>query len=446
MSTVSQFIVSNPLASIGFISLLIPILIHLFNPNRGKTVLIGNLQLIKKAINKTVTEVKLRQWLLLATRLTFLSILTLIIIELIFPKTSSEEQNQAVFVTPAWLQQASEQEKEKVLSTHLEQATHLMTPGFKSITQLSKQKDFPLDNYSLDSLLSEASAKHLLAAKNTIYFNQRTDFLALNRNSLFAINTKETSIEWVQLEESSPNSNQAIPISIFYSSDRAADYKLLHLAFDSLLTTRPQLSIRYLPLPESSGDQLFKQLDNRVPEDTTSEVFFWLSSKPVPEALQQEIRKGSLLFNDSNLVALNNKQTHVSVQGLDFNIYHQLPKRNNKDFIPIWSSPDNSVVSFQPLGKGRLYQFHSRFNPDWNNLKQGAVLLELLEKLLALANTNNNVAVSDTELLVNWNDKPIDDKDLSSSFATHRNLFILLLMIVWLLERVLSESRVYNHD
>lgn len=446
MSAVSQFIVSNPLASIGFISLLIPILIHLFNPNRGKTILIGNLQLIKKAINKTVTEVRIRQWLLLATRLAFLSILTLIIIEIIFPKTSSKEQNQAVFVTPAWLQQASEQEKKKLLSTHLEQAIYLMTHGFKPITQLSKQKDFPLDNYSLDSLLSEASAKHLLAAKNTIYFNQRLDFLALNRHSLFTINPQITSIEWVQLEESSANKNRAIPISVFYSADRAADYELLKLAFDTLLTTKPQLSIRYHLAPESSGNQLFKQLDNKGQEDTTSEVFFWLSSDPVPAALQQKIRKGSFLFNDSNLVALNNKQTHVSVQGLDFNVNHQLPKSNNKSFIPIWSSQDNSIVSFQPLGKGRLYQFHSRFNPDWNNLKQGAVLLELLEKLLALTYTNNIVAVSDAELLVNWNDKFIDDKDLSSSFATHRNLFVLLLMIVWLLERVLSESRVYNHD
>jgi aerotolerance regulator-like protein len=446
MSAVSQFIVSNPLASIGFISLLIPILIHLFNPNRGKTILIGNLQLIKKAINKTVTEVRIRQWLLLATRLAFLSILTLIIIELIFPKTSSKEQNQAVFVTPAWLQQASEKEKKNLLSRHLEQAIYLMTPGFKPITQLSKQKDFPLDNYSLDSLLSEASAKHLLAAKNTIYFNQRSDFLALNRHSLFTINPQITSIEWVQLEENSANKNRAIPISVFYSADRAADYELLKLAFDTLLTTKPQLSIRYLPLPESSGNQLFKQLDNKGPEDTTSEVFFWLSSDPVPAALQQKVGKGSFLFNDSNLVALNNKQTHVSVQGLDFNVYHQMPKSNNKNFIPIWSSQDNSIVSFQPLGKGRLYQLHSRFNPDWNNLKQGAVLLELLEKLLALTYTNNNVAVSDAELLVNWNDKLIDDKDLSSSFATHRNLFVLLLMIVWLLERVLSESRVYNHD
>lgn len=446
MNFITELIASNPLASLGLLSLLIPILIHLFNPNRGKTVLIGNLYLIEKVKNTKVTEVKIRQWLLLVTRIIFLTTLTLLLIDLLFPKIYSTKKGQSVFVTNAWLMHATKQEKDKLLAKKNEQKIYLMQPGFTRVEDFSNLKSSTPYPYSLDSLIIEAHTKQLLTSKNQVYFSSNNDFLAEYRNSLFLNHHPDILFEWIKLENEPNDSKLTNQIEVYHSADRTSDFKLLKTALDLIVQANAQLTISYHLLPENNDSQLIQQLNNGTLEDSRYKLYFWLSSLELPQVLMRKIEHGSVLIRDSQPPLMNDKLTNISIADLGFNIYHPLPSLNAIESIPVWNTHQGILLSYKPAGKGRLLQFNSRFNDNWNNLADGTTLLDLVGKLLEFSPANNHHQVVNSSLKNHSERSRIKTKSTSINYQSYRNITILILAILWLLERFLAESKVYRHD
>ena len=105
----------TPSAWWALLTLVIPLLIHLFNRSRGRLVHIGHIDLIRQARKAHVTEVKLAQWLLLLLRLSIFTLAALILLGLAKPGLSSSD-TVTIYLAPAWLKTAPGTDIEKVLA------------------------------------------------------------------------------------------------------------------------------------------------------------------------------------------------------------------------------------------------------------------------------------------------------------------------------------------
>ncbi len=446
MNSITEIIANNPLASIGLVSLLIPILIHLFNPNRGKIVLIGNLYLIEKVKNKKVTEVKIRQWLLLVTRLLFLTLLTLLLIELLFPKKLTTKQQESIFVSTAWLEHASEEEKNRLMAQRPEKTIYLMRPGFEEIKKNQHLVSNTANQFSLDSLINEAYAKQLLTSNNQIYFDPNTDFLAEDRPLLHLANLANFSFQWIELKPQPRQSISNLEITVFYSSDRIADFEQLKPALDLITQTNSRLELSYHLIPSNIEQLILDKSKSDSPKNSATNLYFWLSSIALPQDLLQEIKQGNILISDSQSTPLNSKLTNINFSELDFNLYHSLPKLTEVESIPVWPSHHGTLLSYKPFGEGRLIQFHTRLNKNWTNLTDGTVMLDLVDKLLAVSVTDQQNPILNSTLYDQNHFSLNPKKQTSIGYQSYRNFLILILTLVWLLERILSESKAYRHD
>ncbi|MCJ8269199.1 MAG: BatA domain-containing protein, partial [Psychrosphaera sp.] len=100
--------VVSAVALVGLISLVIPILIHLFNPGKGRLVWVGNINLVRLTKKNAVTERRISRWLLLLLRLLIFTLITLLLAQTYFKGDVSFGEKTITIVSPQWLEQASE--------------------------------------------------------------------------------------------------------------------------------------------------------------------------------------------------------------------------------------------------------------------------------------------------------------------------------------------------
>ncbi|NQZ06192.1 MAG: BatA domain-containing protein [Algicola sp.] len=109
--------VISVVALVGLISLVIPILIHLFNPGKGRLVWVGNINLVRMSKKNAVTERRISRWLLLLLRLLIFTLITLLLAQTYFKGDISIGNKTLTVVSPQWLEQASESQKQQVLAS-----------------------------------------------------------------------------------------------------------------------------------------------------------------------------------------------------------------------------------------------------------------------------------------------------------------------------------------
>jgi len=440
MNWISDFVVRNPIALLGLLSLIIPILIHLFNPSRGKTILIGNIQLIAKAKNLRVTEVKIKQWLLLVTRLLILLILTLIVIDLVQIKDKSPANSRHAFVTPNWLEQATTKEKRDLVSQSDTDKYYLMHPDFPLIDDLTSYQIPSHTEFKIDTLLSKLLSTELVAERNLIYATTDLSQFSKNRNSVLLNGLSTANFEWI-LKPLKNDTQARRLISVFYADNRQPDLDYLRLAMVTMEKFSSGINVSYNPLGSLNNVDEF--LNDKIERP---DWIFWLSDSAIPERISEAVAQGSFLFKDSDNLVSNGRLISVPVEEFNINFKHSLPNRTDLEAFIVWSNmKGDSALSYQIKGKGKYFQFYSRFSSDWNNLASNIQLPVILSKLISQHNQKDRQIVSDSEL-PKTSISTLENTFFSMSLESYRSLLLLLLTLLWLVERYLSESRRHNDD
>lgn len=106
-----MFGVASSLALLGLFVLLVPIILHMVNPGKGKLIWVGNIKLLQGAKKKRVNELRIENWLVLLLRLMMLSLLTLILARSYWQGPLKSLESSKVLVTPDWLSLADEAQK-----------------------------------------------------------------------------------------------------------------------------------------------------------------------------------------------------------------------------------------------------------------------------------------------------------------------------------------------
>jgi len=451
MTLFNNLSVLNLTALIGLASLLIPVLIHLFNPSRGKLVLIGNIDLIKKVKNIRIIEIKINQWLLLFIRLAIFTLITLLLADLVNQDKQEYSKQTNVFLSPDWLNQASEKELDELQKRHAEDRLFTLAPGFDELSLPSldsPSKETSSFNISIDALLAELSQRQLLSEKNIIYTTNRVN----HYSSLRTKNLSNERIEWrVKTLNDAVAQSPVLNISVFYSPSRLIDYQNLQLAFDTLSgVSKTKLNVSYFP---TSMLDLHNAHEPQL--DAKMDWIFWLSEKKLPEELDQKMKQGSFLFEDlqgdlslSKGGKLNPIAISIPIQieqsWISFYSENLSPLQSN--FKPIWFNKAGQVIlSSKDNQQGKVFRFNSRFHPDWSDLLQTIQFPVVLSRLLfespSLAGQRQVSPLQLTSLpaksVINSNKK----MELEARLTTLRPVLLLVLCVFWLIERYLSEKQ-----
>lgn len=451
---INEFFLLNPLALFGLISLIIPILIHLFNPSRGKLILVGNIELIKKIKNVRVTEVKINQWLLLLTRLVIFLLLVLLLTQLIKQDKKEYSKQTHIMVTPDWLNNATESDLAELRKNHSSDSVFMLAPSFKKITldsiEASVERTATLESsMSIDALLLELQEKGL-ATQNTIIYatNYLAQFLPEKIQTL-----QRPHFKW-RIKQLGPNKRllTSLNIAVYYSPSRELDHRYLKLALNTISKiSEIELVVNHYPIKA-----IDKQTKSSFSNETQTDWIFWLSEEAAPKILLEKVKQGSYLFSDKlgdqnqtnrhrkNSITLPIKQTWIRFYSKPFN-------QPEPHLRSIWYNyKGQTALSQETIHQGKFFRFGSRFHPDWNNLISDVQFPLILADILSEhPKLNQQKQLSASEIAPVLTQGPIESDaktGLRTSNNPQRPYLLLLVCLLWLFERWLSEKRGITSD
>ena len=244
-----MFSLAATLALLGLVALAIPVLIHLFNPGKGRLVWVGNIELVRLAKKKAVTEYRLTQWLLLLLRLFILVFITLLLAETFF-HGSIGERKIVNLLTPQWVEQASDDQLQAVQPSEVLQADSLNNQSYWRLLSF------------LDKTRSSNETFAVYSTDGLEHFDQLLK------------PTFSRDIQWHLLKQADKPFADYRPVVAIYTD--AAQEHHLKAALESIKTHRiPGLTVQWL------SDQSVNY--------PAADWVFWLSKQPVPDELAEQV-------------------------------------------------------------------------------------------------------------------------------------------------------------
>lgn len=167
---------------------------------------------------------------------------------------------------------------------------------------------------------------------------------------------------------------QPLRVAVLHSVDRAEDARYVEAAARAL--------------GEIAGR-------SAVPTDAIrADWIFWLSDQPAPpEILQQVSERGSDVLSeagDTGAVSSSPSwfSAGIAAPGADiFSNEISLNRRIPPDAagaVPVWTDGwGKPLLTVAQHGRGRVWRFFSRFDPEWNDLPQSSALPAAIDSLLA---------------------------------------------------------------
>ena len=439
--SLSGLSVLTPNALWALLALLLPILIHLFNRSRGRLVLIGHIDLVRQARRLRVTEVKLAQWLLLLLRLTIFTLAALILAGLARPGLDSRSGSTS-YVTTEWLKTSSLENIETVLSEAEEASTNsvfLLQPGFPPIdrSQLDKfrQPSPPVATEFSNAwpLLAERLSTEHHLGKVTVHATDYVMQYGVDRPTL------PRDVDWVLTHpETAPvMSSNVIRAVIVYDDNHADEAALL----GDTLAVLKQHRLPGLTWSTTRSDTLNEaQLD-------TDWLIFLTESHAGPGQLAL-INSATTVLSFAGMGTTENVQQIIKLPFYPFSTFrlHRYTKMD-EDVESAWknllaTADGNPLLQESRSGPLRLLHFNSRFNPQWSSITQQAEFPELFlqlmlneqQQLSRFADARTDFTQLKSDLVKAGTDGPLPSRPL-------QGLLALLLVLLWITERWLSERR-----
>ncbi len=190
----------QPIMLLGLLGISIPILIHLWNGRRGRTVSWAAMQWLEVKENKPQKTIKLEQWLLLILRVLLIMIVVFILSNVLLKSLASEPENQALHLVQPSEELVAEFRFEIQQAIEKGEAVYWMDEDLSPIYSLedansdSKNDELQLQK-ALDEMASKDAEIHLYlvnsskAFNNKMYFSQvkpilhLSNFISLNPSS-----------------------------------------------------------------------------------------------------------------------------------------------------------------------------------------------------------------------------------------------------------------------
>lgn len=186
------FLYPNFLWALSFV--LLPILIHLFNFRKYKTVYFSDTSLLQEVVQKSKSKKEIKNWLLLLLRSLLIVFLVLLFAQ---PKLVSEDKSSNAKETIICIDNSPSMNRKKGTSTLLNEAKYLADQLIQTLDNNSKIKLLHVDNLNKAQFdLTKSSALENVAKIKSS--NASFDFNNFNDKSEFIVNqwNSEANVYW----------------------------------------------------------------------------------------------------------------------------------------------------------------------------------------------------------------------------------------------------------
>jgi hypothetical protein len=435
-----SFSILNTAALIGLFSILIPLIIHLINRSKGNLVYLGNIDFVKQVKKIRVTEVKLTQWILLLLRVLIFTLITFLVAGL---KQMSEvkvlDETQLYF-SPDWIITQETSKFISILQQHPQVNSFVLATNYPEINQdnyvqLKQKLESQRIRLHSSALITEIANRQQQVKKIKVFSTNSSNEFPKDRPRQYQ------NIEWIV--EPLATKIQKIPevaVTIYSDENRLLETRVLQLSFEYLTSKGNQsFIVDYRSLGSVNGTAI---------ESGQTGWIIWLSDKPVSEEIWERVKQGDYLLTDATtLESKGLKQsrnkitlTNANISGIssEFVGNHSAKGSNDLNDTLIWSDNLHSeLLSSSVVGAGLHYRLNSRFNPWWNNLVENPkfpmILADLLNQPYRYLKANT-LSASELNNLAKSSSKKLYAEDLY-------DWLILIIALLWVLERWLSEKR-----
>jgi len=417
----------NPLWLFAIGGISIPLIIHLWNIKKGKTLKIGSISLLGESSRQSARSLKLIDLLLLFLRCLLLIILALILAGPLWNSKINTSANKGwILIEKQNLTETYSQFKAKIDSlSNLGYEFHFFEPGF----QYAKFED------ALNESKSEIGSAQLLPYWSLIQLledkiPENTQVFLFTPNLLNRLGTErplvnhriqwetytpsDSTATWIEnawfnesdsvnvtIADSSPNKTTFTTVTIDPSSNNSTfEFDIQNgkasLKFknkkqgDSLPVTIDTATIRIAIYTDKfkndasylraafSAIKKYTHRKIKLTEYSTinipsgQNIIFWLSeiaipTKIVPLNLFFKYEKGNIEDINSQL-SLSPSMSSIEKEDIKLFKRNAYPE-NSAGGLPVWEDGfGKPLLDLQMENKLSVFHFYSRFNPDWNEL------------------------------------------------------------------------------
>lgn len=422
-----MFQLLNPiwLFAIGGIS--IPLIIHLWNIKKGKTLKIGSISLFGESSRQSARSLKLIDLLLLFLRCLLLIILALILAGPIWSSKINTSINKGwILIEKENLTETYTQFKTEIDSlSKLGYEFHYFEPGFESVKLQDALKDKTsnkgsgqlLPYWSLIKLLDDEipqNTKALLFTPNSLnrlgverplvshplnwkiytpsdstatwienaWFSEAdsvkvkiassspagTTYRTItidptSNNTPFAIDIQNGK---ARLKFKDKQQGDSLPVSIDTSTIRIAIYT------DKFKNDAGYLKAAISAIKKYTGRKIKLSEYSTINIPSGQNIIFWLSESAVPSGIVPinsifKYEKGNVEQVSSRI---NLSPSIISIEKEDIDLYKRnIYSENSIKGFPVWEDGyGEPLLDLTMENKLSVFHFYSRFNPDWNEL------------------------------------------------------------------------------
>lgn len=437
-----MFQLLNPIWLFGISGIIIPILIHLWNVKKGKTLKIGSVVLLGESSRQNARSLRLLDLLLLLLRCLLIIIISLLLAKPVWISSNSSNQKGGwILIEKENFTETYSRFKKEIDS--LDRAgydLHFFEPGFKA-ADLNKLKDSEIINDSTALQLSYWSLLRMLdqeiPAGNEAYIftpNRLNRFQAERPEIVTKLNwktytPKDSTSTWIEsawftndsiravIAEAEPKGIKQIPLFIDPSKRNGAFTVDIQNGNTSLNFKNASASKQKPLTVDTSSIRIAIYTDNFKKDaeylvaairaiqkytqrkielslvksgliNESQNIVFWLSEKMPAESQINKLKAGSSLFfyqkgkteEVNSLIVLPEHSLQKEAIVLRKRI--PLAERSNNNYA-VWEDGfGQPLLDLEIINKVNLYHFYSRFNPEWNGLVWNEDFAKILVPLI----------------------------------------------------------------
>ncbi len=500
-----MFQLLQPLMLFSLAGLAVPIAIHLWNRKRGRRIKVGSVALLQETQSRRVSSIRLNEVGLLLLRCVLLGVLALLLAGPQWSTVQKNTQKTWVLVSPGLLA-AVKDSNSRVRQTldslaGANRELRVFTKDFTvfSLQSVPKWNNTAAASLNYWSLLREADQR--LPARTPVYLltTERLDALQGKRPAVdvdvrwLTFEGKDSATYWladayqtstdsiaVYLGESKPEGNRLVTLRLPPVNDtfpvvadaslqimgRSGQWQvsLINQVSPALTVDTSTYSIAIYAGKDFSEDARYvkmaceaisrftrrKLVVNNISEKKTIQGkphwIFWLSHEPMPESL---LGANATLFRYPAGKATEAADTWLRLPqpiSRPVRIYREFAQASGE---AVWfDGYGRSVLGFAPRKSQFVYQFNTRFHPEWNDLVWHEAFPQALLSLF-----NQHLWPARGKLLPKDDQRLVDARQLMPGRTANpgkavsekgeeislREPLLVVMLLLWVLERWLSD-------
>ncbi|MCJ0743640.1 BatA domain-containing protein [Pedobacter montanisoli] len=448
-----------PIGLFALASLVIPLLIHLWQVKRGKTLKIGSISLLGESAASNSRSLRINDWLLFVLRC-FLLILTVFLLAKPY-LTAKPLSKQGGWIL---LQQ---QEFGSTYAAHQKTIDSLLGKGyqirnfgygFKELHLKDTANKFK-DSVALSPVSLLKQVNHLLPNRYPVWL-----FTSKNKWPL----DDELPVLHLQLHWKTVSLKDSL--SHYYSEFLGRNYQATvvpyAIAYTQVNGQKPA-ALNVMIHPAESEDAKYVKAALAAIGDYTGQAIifhsasqnfnaldalFWLTDEPINASLTKQLKKNGVLFQYANGKISNersfmvfNQQTYGETQPVK--IFKSIAPKDTDHSEVLWKDGFGKPLLTLKQDDLSAYTLYSRLNPKWTDLVWKAIFVRSIFPIIYAEKPPQfgfepkvNAGFEGQEPVLSFNDTKATKPILSAPQSMDRFLWILALIIL-IVERFLSFKR-----